>query len=324
MHWDLLILDEAHYVRIPSTKRAKKVVALMKKVKNSLWLSGTPMMNTVMDLYIPLKLCLESREDVPPEHKLYLKNYNTFGAYFSHCRQTTFGKEYTGIRNPQILKEMINNNNFYYRLTKKEAELDLPDKTIQKIDLDFDVKTENTQEVETFLRSLENEKIPGLPPTHLTTMLRQLGEAKSTHSSAMEFIDNILEQGQPLVVFAYHKSVISNLYKYFKKYNPVVFDGSTSAEDKQKAVDDFQKGESQIFIGQIISAGTGITLTRASTCVFIEVTWLPSHITQAIDRLLRIGQKNAVIAYFLCTKNKVDERIIRAMVNKQKNIEKLL
>ena len=85
-----------------------------------------------------------------------------------------------------------------------------------------------------------------------------------------------MESVDKVVVFAYHHDVINGLQEKLQSFNPVVLTGKHKASNKQKAVDDFQtKDDVRVFIGQIQAAGTGLTLTAASTVVFAETSGCP-------------------------------------------------
>lgn len=138
-------------------------------------------------------------------------------------------------------------------------------------------------------------------------------------------IECLLESKNKLVVFAHHRAVISKLQESLKDYGCVVFDGSTSASDKNAAVESFQKDEAcRVFIGQMQSAGVGITLTAADTVVFVESSWVPGEVEQAVDRCHRIGQKNHVLAQFLTVSGSIDEIMLRAIAKKKSVINKIM
>ena len=129
-----------------------------------------------------------------------------------------------------------------------------------------------------------------------------------------------------VVIFAYHREVISQLAEGLSNnFGVVTLTGASTTKERQHAVDTFQKDPyTQIFIGQIQAAGTGITLTAASTVIFAEFTWTPSDLAQAIDRCHRIGQKDNVTAQFLTLAKSIDEKMLETNIKKKLIINELL
>src|SRR5690606_5174556 len=112
----------------------------------------------------------------------------------------------------------------------------------------------------------------------------------------IEHVQEALESG-PVILFAHHKDVIEQLQNAFKD-RCCVITGSTKMADRQKAVDDFQSGAKDLFIGNIQAAGVGITLTKSSHVVFAELTYVPGDLAQASSRAHRIGQRNSVLVQY--------------------------
>jgi SWI/SNF-related matrix-associated actin-dependent regulator 1 of chromatin subfamily A len=210
------------------------------------------------------------------------------------------------------------------RREKKEVLTQLPDKSYQIIPLDADKKA---KEICASLNKLNLDQLKEKPE------LGSVGEiAKLRHELAMAKIDDcvshlkdVLEDKQKLVVFAHHRAVIERLAEELKEFAPVVFDGSTSMTDKNKAVESFQNDSAcRVFIGQIQSAGVGITLTAADTVVFVESSWVPGEVEQAVDRCHRIGQKNNVLAQFLTVSGSIDEIMLQSIVKKKSVINRVM
>jgi SWI/SNF-related matrix-associated actin-dependent regulator 1 of chromatin subfamily A len=127
-----------------------------------------------------------------------------------------------------------------------------------------------------------------------------------------------------LVVFAVHKTTIDALMKEFKT-EAVKVDGSVSATKRDEAVKTFQNDPKvKLFIGNIQAAGTGLTLTAASSVAFLELPWTPGELKQAEDRCHRIGQKNTVNVYYLLADETIEMTIARILDEKRKVLEAVL
>jgi hypothetical protein len=151
--------------------------------------------------------------------------------------------------------------------------------------------------------------------------------AKLRHDTAMlkvpaviEHIRAILEDDdqQKVFVACHHHDVVDALAMGLLDFHPVAYTGETKEKDRQSYVDRFQTDEScRVFIGSIMAAGVGITLTRANIAIFAELDWVPGNITQAEDRLHRIGQTETVLVQHLVLADSLDARMARILVSKQ-------
>lgn len=136
--------------------------------------------------------------------------------------------------------------------------------------------------------------------------------------------ETLLEEAEKVVVFAYHKEIIDKLYDALKTFTPVKLYGGMSDRQKNESVLRFQTDPAvRVFIGQITAAGTGLTLTAANTVLFAELDWVPGNVTQAEDRCHRMGQRDTVRILHIVLRNSVDGRMVRALVEKQKIIERV-
>jgi SNF2 family DNA or RNA helicase len=129
-------------------------------------------------------------------------------------------------------------------------------------------------------------------------------------SSKLDEVMNLIENNpdEPMVVFSQSKQMIDMLYKRLadKGISTSIITGDVPMGDRDGVVQDFQEGRTRIFAGTIAAGGTGITLTRASTVVFLDRAWNTAANRQAEDRLHRIGQRNPVQIIDIVARNTVD------------------
>lgn len=325
--WDFMVCDEMHNCRNPETQRSQIIMALSHRVDRFQFLSGTPMMKSGADLYPALYSIVPELDYLSKEDHEVCSDYDLFSHTFSYVYNGVYGVVRKRVRNADRLKALLKDRGkFFFRKTKSEVLQDLPDKTYHPIEMSFDVtSTADKKHVNAFLSNFDadSDKLVTNDPI-IATLRRELGQAKVASSEVYEFVVSILDAGNPVVLFAYHRCVIDALMIKFKKWNPVKLDGRTNPLAKQQAVDDFQNGYSDVFIGQLQAAGAGITLTRAADAVFYELDWLPGVNEQCCDRLHRISQKNAVNLYFPISQNEFDLKIIKEMIRKQKAIDKVI
>ncbi len=140
----------------------------------------------------------------------------------------------------------------------------------------------------------------------------------------MEFIENVLENEDKVIVFAHHLEVLHEIYEHFKD-KAVILTGESSLKERDEAIQKFQNDPNiRVFVGSIRAAGTGITLTASSTVVFAELDWTPAVMTQAEDRAHRIGQTSEVSIYHIVIDNSIDAYIAEKLIEKQEYMDALL
>lgn len=165
----------------------------------------------------------------------------------------------------------------------------------------------------------------------MSRMRRDLAVAKVPY--VVDHIGGLLESGvEAIVVMAHHHEVQEKLLAEFTKaYGPgstVLHTGGMAPQAKDAAVVAFQGVEEggrvtphdprcRIFIGSILASGVGITLTRAHTLVFAELDWVPGNVTQAEDRVHRIGQTMPVLIQHLVVDESLDARLVESIIFKQ-------
>ena len=184
-----------------------------------------------------------------------------------------------------------------------------------------DAKEVLNAEVAGVIRALEEDR-GFMLPKNLAEHRRMQGEKKL--EPIIEWLSDQLENNIPIVCFAYHRSVIAKLVEHFKEAAPAVITGDTSAQERFDAVQKFQSGGTNLFIGQINAAGVGITLTRSSTVCLAELDWSPAVLAQAWDRVHRIGQVNTVDVYYFVVKDSLDESINNVVVSRARIFKKVL
>lgn len=326
--FDVLILDEAHYLKSKSAKRTKAIFGekcdgaggLVSRAANVFCLTGTPTPNNPSELWPMLRAvmpeCIEK-----PNKKGDLKPmaYWPFVERFCVTQDTGFGIKIIKGKNLPELKTRI--APFILRRKKEDVLKDLPPIRFDTLALEGKWPKEANDESYAVAKILDEQGVEGLKAMgpHVAQLRRLTGLAKVP--AAIEWIREWFEGGGgKLVVFAHHRDVIHELSKAFKGY-PVV-DGSTT--DRQAQVDRFQNDSSaKIFFGQIQAAGTGLTLTASSDVLFVESSWVPAENEQAAARIHRIGQRNACTVRFAMLAGSIDEDIQRAVMRKTSDIARL-
>lgn len=321
---DMVVFDEAHYLKNPDAKRTKKSLNLQAKYR--LFLTGTPIVNRPMDIYpilrsMGLKL---SRVD-------YGKEFCDGKLVQISWQPKRFVWDFTGASNLDVLQSNILSR-VMVRRRKSQVLTELPEKIRQVIIYSdsqaacFDVRTpELTKLAARLFDSLEAYVEDGtqtVDKVDFTTLSSErLKLAVNKLPTVLAQAELLLQEEDKLVIFAHHREVIELLSEGLSLYRPVTLQGGMTDGEKNKAVKDFQEGESRVFIGQIQTAGVGLTLTAASTVLFAELDWVPGNVTQAEDRVHRLGQKQPVRIFHVVFAGTIEERVVEALVRKQKIIE---
>ena len=199
----------------------------------------------------------------------------------------------------------------------KEDVLDLPPKL--RTWLDVEVKEGTAQkEMEVVLGLLLQGQRQQAGPTdvpvgrdrarlvaQLTKVRRKLAEAKT--STTIEYVQNILDQGDKVLVFSCFDAPLKKIYKRFGDA-AVLLTGATPADKRQGLVDRFQAEEGvRVFVANILAGGVGLNLTAAQQVVFNDLDWVPANHWQAEDRAYRIGQERSVHVAYMVAEKTVDE-----------------
>jgi SWI/SNF-related matrix-associated actin-dependent regulator 1 of chromatin subfamily A len=327
---DVLVLDEAHYLKTRTAKRTKAIFGdkcdgkggLVERAKHVFCLTGTPTPNNPSELWPMLRAVMP---DAITAENSKPASYWGFVSQYCYTRDNGFGVEIVKGKNLDKLKERI--APFVLRRKKTEVLKDLPPITFDELPLTSAdalkaLKGYDT-EIARIRQALEKKGVDGLTEVaaHVASLRRVIGLSKV--GLVVDWVGEWLEAGgKKLVLFAYHRDVIAQLQNAFGPL-AVSVTGSTHSEDRQRCVDEFQEGHASIFTGQITAAGTGITLTAASDLLFVESSWVPAENEQAAMRIHRIGQKNACLVRFATLAGSLDEDIQRACMRKAADIAKL-
>lgn len=154
-------------------------------------------------------------------------------------------------------------------------------------------------------------------------LFTQISEAREEVALAkvgmvVDHVKKLVDAEEPVICFAYHKSVIKEIKDRLEKLGirVGVITGAIPSHKRQQIVDDFQDGKYDVILGNILAMGVGFTLTRARFVVFAELDWVPAMIEQAEDRAWRIGQINAILVQHLVVDGSIESRMALALLDK--------
>lgn len=310
---DLLILDEAHYIKNHKSKRGAILKDLSKNFNcDRVWLlTGTPIANRPMDYYNLLSII-----DSPVANNWvhYAKTY---------CEGMRFkkGGKYVWVtKGASNLGELSTKTKRTILRRKKEDVLDLPEKLITPVYLELQNVDGYKSVWENYMtkRKLEGKK--GNPAKDIVemTLLRSF-IAMETVPYSIEKTEEALELNKKVIIFCNFNDEMDYFLRHFGNKAVSVRGGMTDKQ-KQMSVDRFQEDDScMVFVGQIKAAGVGLTLTKAEIVIMNSLDWVPGNHEQAEDRAYRIGQKETVNIYYMLIDDTIDT-LVWYILNEKKKV----
>ncbi len=308
--FDLVIIDEAHYVQNKQAQRTKLINDFVSNVERLWLLTGTPITSRPINYFNLLNL-IEC--PVAKNWMAYVKRYCN-GFQFQAGRRKIWN-----VSGASNLEELRDRTAPLVLRRLKENVLDLPDKIITPVYLRLKSKEYEAlmgDYYDWYDKNGDSDSLT-LQFTKLTKVRQVIAEEKVP--STIEICENIVEQGKKVIVFTNFTKTLEMILEHFGK-SAVRLDGQMSQKERQLSVDRFQNDESvMVFVGNIKAAGVGITLTAGEAVVMNDLSFLPSDHSQAEDRSYRYGQKNNVLVYYPIFDNTV-EGIIYDILKKKKDI----
>ena len=313
---NMIAADEVHKMKNPTSQQGKGFLKL--QADTMVAMTGTPLMNNPLDLYIILKwLGFE-------KHSYYaFKNH--------HCIMGGYGGYQ--IIGYQYLDELQSQLNEIMLRRKKEEVLDLPEKTYVNEYVEMTAKQkliydEVTAEIK---MNIDQIKMSNNPLAELIRMRQATGYtgilsstvAESAKLDRMEeLVEDAVENDKKVVIFSNWTQMTDAIFDRLAdtrthRYDIGIITGETKDEDRQQIVNRFQTDDNcKVLIGTIGAMGTGLTLTAGTVEIFMDEPWNRANKEQAEDRCHRIGQNSNITIYTLMCKNTIDERIHDLVMSK--------
>jgi len=348
--WDIIIMDEAHYLKNPKAQRTRyalgywdkdtreSVPGILSKGKKALFLTGTPIVNRPVELHPILS-------KIDPDQ---FANFSSFGkrycaGYQKVVRKDRFGKEtyawdYTGASNMEELQGKLRAT-CMIRRTKEQVLSELPDKVRSIVELPNDgmvslIKKEQKllekhPKFRKAIKEKDYETVASLMEEGVPINFDELAEirhliAVKKAPLVINHVDEMLNEQNisKVVLFCWHRDVAKLFKKHWGNSARMIIGGMKNT-DTEKAKKDFQTDpEVKVLIGNIKAAGTGHTLTAAHNVVFAELDWVPGNLDQAEDRCHRIGQEDTVFVQHLVIDGSLDAKMVETVIGKQKVIKR--
>lgn len=315
LEFDLIVIDESHYIKDFKTKRCKSVLKLNAEFKVAL--TGTPILNKPIEIFETLKWL---NPTIFPNFfrfaERYCSNIKHYGFYSI--------EEWSGANNLDELQQILTDT-ILLRRHKIDVLPQLPEKTRQIIKIDGLSIARKEQYSELFEKIEKISKEQDKKREKVGEFIRVL--AIERHKLGVEkvkftakYVEDILCNTNKVVVFVHHLDVLDLLDEHFQKnkIECVKFSGRMKPEEKQFSIERFQNDDNvKVILATIRTASVGITLTAANTVVFHELDFTPGLMLQAEDRVHRIGQKQNVLIQHIVFDGGVDSILAKILLRKQ-------
>ncbi|MEA2270411.1 MAG: SWI/SNF-related matrix-associated actin-dependent regulator of chromatin subfamily A-like protein 1, partial [Solirubrobacteraceae bacterium] len=306
-----IVVDESHYCKNPKAKRTQAVRRLAGAIPEDglrLALTGTPVLNHAEELISQLRV-IGRLEDFGSGARFsrQFQGHLTEERLHWHLRRRCFVRRLKSEVLPQlppkrrVVVPVALDNERDYRLAERDVIEWLREQPLDLSELNARIAA-----------TLRAERL-----AQLTTLQRLAARGKL--ASALTWIHDFLASGEPLVVFARHVDIQRAVLERFPDALHLL--GSDALGERDDTVRAFQDPAGpQLLIASTRVAAQGITLTRASNVAFLELEWTPAMHDQAEDRCHRIGQRDAVTAWYLLAAGTIDETMAELVEAKRGHI----
>ena len=309
----VLILDEAQYIKSPSSKAAQAARQL--EARQRLCLSGTPLENHLGELWSLFHFLLPG----------WLGDAKAFNRDYRVPIERQGNDERLQHLNARIKP-------FLLRRTKEQVATELPAKTemihwvelsdaqrdvyeTMRLAMDQKVRAEITRKGVARSQIIILEALLKLRQVccDLRLVNSQAPTTRGAHSgklaSLREMLEELLAEGRRVLLFSQFTSMLRLIEAELQQRAIAYALLTGETRDRRAPVQDFQSGRLQIFLISLKAGGVGLNLTAADTVIHYDPWWNPAAENQATDRAYRIGQEKPVFVYKLITRGTVEEKI---------------
>lgn len=312
--FDMIVFDELHKCRNSESKQGSNILKIT--APHLIGMTGTPIINSPLDCYVPLAWIGKER----------IKNVTRFKKTFC-VFETEEGGRLLSLRNLDILKEELESCSI--RRTKDIIK-DLPSKNI--IDEYLDMNDNHRKFYDDVKKGIKSEcekiKLKTNNMRALFTRLRQSTSCPQVLTTknilstkierAIDLVEEITSNGDKVVIMSSFKEPVYQLGELLKDYNPLINTGDIKDDIVSKNVDMFQEDDiHKVFIATSDKCGTGITLNRATYMIMIDEPWTFALYEQVVDRIHRINNTKPVFIYNLICNDTIDDIVSKVISRKE-------
>lgn len=284
--FDMLVVDEAHYVKNPEAQRTEAMQKLLEKTQGVLYMSGTPLINRVDEM-----------------------------CFLVRCLQPSIAKQLESVKNistaEQFRQELAP---VYLRRVREDVLKELPD-LIEKEQWCVLGKEEKSKYIEAVAGG-------NLMAMRQVSWQTEKPEDSSKARRLYEICEDAREQGRKIIVFSFFRNTLSKVRELLGDRCLDTISGDITPERRQEIVDAFNKANpGSVLVSQVQAGGTGLNIQAASVVIFCEPQLTPALENQAISRAYRMGQTSDVLVHRLLADDTIDERMLEILSKKQNEFD---
>lgn len=314
---DMVVLDECHKCAGAGSQQSEGLLKLI-NYEYKIGLTGTLLTNSPLSAYVPLKW-------IGVEHANLTKfknQYCVFGGFGGH--------QIIGFKNIDLLSAELETCS----LRRTKDLIDIPPKNV--INEIVEMNDSHQEFYEMVKGGVKEEcdkiKLDARNTLALTTRLRQATTCPSLLTTSpvtsskiercCELVDDIISQGDKVVIFSTYKEPVYKLQQLLADYHPLIGTGDQGDQELSDNVDMFQEDDyHKVFIATVSKCGTGLNLNRARYLIMLDSPLTYALWQQATDRIHRVNNKEPVFVYNLICENTIDEKVNEIVERKRALLE---
>ena len=280
--FDMLVVDEAHYVKNPQAQRTKAMQKLLEKTFGVLYMSGTPLVNNVDEM-----------------------------CFLVSCLQPSVAQQLERVKNistaEQFRQELAP---VYLRRVRADVLKELPDL----------IEKEQWCVLNNAEQSIYRDAVASGNLMAIRQVSWQVDKPEDSSKAMrlLEICDSAKEQGRKIIVFSFFRNTLEKVHTLLGDRCLETISGDISPARRQEIVDEFnQAAPGAVLVSQVQAGGTGLNIQAASVVVFCEPQLTPAIENQAISRAYRMGQTRDVLVHRLLADDTIDERMLEILSKKQ-------
>lgn len=283
---DMLVVDEAHYIKNTSAKRSQNTRSLCEKAESIVLMTGTPLENSIDEMVSLIEIL----------------NPSIAGK---------LSKDIMFIDAPKFREKIIS---VYYRRKREDVLRELPELIEEE-----DWCTMTPQEIEAYRNAISEGNHSSV--RRLSWNVDGL-KYSSKANRLLDIVEEAKEEERKVIVFSFFLDTLKRVSELFAGECLTAVTGALSPEERQDVIDEFEKAPAgSVLPLQINAGGTGLNIQSASVVVICEPQFKPSIENQAISRAYRMGQTRNVIVHRLLCEDTIDEPLMKRLALKQRTFD---